>query len=320
MERRLHLFWPLTLIAAGILWILIQLGQVPVSNLWALAYLWPLLLVAAGVSLILRPYWRYAGALISLLVVAGLFLAVLFAGQLGWNHFPDYGIDAGAIFGGTAERGSGHVVTESRPVQGFTGIHVAYPASVTIRQSSSEGLTIEAEDNVVAAIRTQVTGHELEIDNLRDRRVFVTPTRPVNITITVKNLDDLRFDSAGQVTVQGLKTDSLTTLLDGAGTMTFDNLSVKTFVANLSGVGSLRASGTAESVTAQVDGLGSLDAAGLHSQTASVVLNGMGSANVWVDSDLTANINGLGSVNYYGSPQVSKSVNGLGSIHYMGTK
>lgn len=320
MERRLQLFWPLTLIAAGGLWILIQLGQVPVSNLWALAYLWPLLLVAAGVSLILRPYWRYATALVSFLVVVGLFLAVVFAGQLGWNHFPDYSIDAASFFGGTAERGSGRVVTENRPVQGFTGIHIAYPASVTIRQGSSEGLTIEAEDNIAAGIRTQVTGHELQIDSQRSPRVFLTPTRPVNITVTVKDLDELRFDSAGQVTVQGLKTDSLTTLLDGAGTMTFENLIVKTFVANLSGVGSLRASGTAESVMAQVDGLGSLDAAGLHSQRASVVLNGMGSANVWVDSDLTASINGLGSVNYYGSPQVSRTVNGLGTIHSMGTK
>ncbi len=320
MERRLNLFWPLTLIAAGAIWILIQLGQLPAANLWALVYLWPLLLIAAGIGLILRPYWRYAGALMSALVVAILFLAVIFAAQLGWNRFPDYTFGAGSLFVGPTQRGSGHIITESRPVQGFTAVHVSYPANITIQQGAAEGLTVEADDNVVANLRTQVTGDVLEIDNLRDHRVFITPTRPVKITITVRDLKALNFDSAGTVTVQGLKTDSMTTSLDGAGTITFNNLTVKTFVANLSGVGSVQASGSADALTANVDGLGSLNAQGLRSQRATIMLNGMGSANVWVDQELTASINGVGSVNYYGSPQVSKSVNGVGNVRNMGTK
>src|SRR5512146_1278658 len=140
MERRPHLFWPLALIAAGILWILIQLGRIPVSNLWALTYLWPLLLVGAGVSLILRPYWRFAGAVISAVVIAILFLAVVFAGQIGWNRVPLIGADGGSFFFGATERGSGHVITETRNVTGFTAVRLAYPASVVIRQGTSESL------------------------------------------------------------------------------------------------------------------------------------------------------------------------------------
>ncbi len=320
MERRLHLFWPLTLIGAGVIWILIELGKLPLANLWALTYLWPILLIAAGVGLILRPYWRYAGAVLSALALVVLFLSVIFAGQLGWDRVPGFTTGGTWMFGVGSERGSGNVVTESRPVQDFTAIHVNYPANVTIHQGTAESFTIEAEDNVVAELRTQVTNHVLEIDNLHDHRVFVTPTRPVNISITVKDLNSLDFESAGQVTVQGLKTDSFGTHLDGAGTLVFENLSAKSFEANLSGVGSVRANGTAETMDLRLDGLGSFEGAGLHSQQANVILNGMGSANIWVDKDLTANINGLGSVNYYGSPQVSKTVNGVGSIRYMGAK
>lgn len=320
MERRLNLFWPLTLIAAGITWILIVAGRIPVSNLWALSYLWPVLLVAAGVGLILRPYWRYASAVLSLIAVAILFLGVLFAGQLGWNRLPNYTFDGGSFFGGTAERGSGHVITENRTVQGFDTIHVSYPANVFIRQGASEALSIEADDNAVAAIRTQVVGGVLEIDNLRDHRVYVTTAHPVTITITVKDLRELDFDSAGQVTIQGLKTDKLRTLLDGAGTLTFDNLQVKSFDAGLSGAGSMHANGTADTLDVSVDGLGSFEGEALRSQTATVTINGMGSANVWADNALTAEINGLGSVNYSGGAQVSKTVNGLGSIQYSGAK
>src|SRR5512138_1158380 len=126
MERKLHLFWPLVLIAAGVLWILIDLGTVPAANLWALIYVWPLLLVGAGVSLILRPYWRYASPVISALVIAALFLSVLFAAQIGWNRLPSFGLSNGTFFGMGPERGSGHVITQMRDVKGFSAVHLAY--------------------------------------------------------------------------------------------------------------------------------------------------------------------------------------------------
>ncbi len=320
MERKYDFFWPLALIAAGVTWILIDVGTIPVANLWVLTYLWPVLLIGAGLSILLRPYWRYAGSVISVLVVAGLFLAVLFAGQLGWDRFPGYALNGVSIFGGSAVRGSGNVVTQTRAVQGFTGVRITYPGSVVIRQGASESLTIQAEDNIAAAIQTQVVNDVLVIGNSRQPAISFNPTRPVRITITVKDLKELDFDTAGDVTVQGLKTDSLTVVLDGAGSTTLNNLDLGSLSANLSGVGSVRANGTVNALTVRVDGVGSFDAAGLHSRTATADLSGMGSANLWVEKALTADVSGVGSVNYFGNPQVSQTVSGLGNVHSMGSK
>ena len=55
--RNRSLFWPFFLIAAGIVWLLIEMHTLPLENLWALMYIWPFLLMAAGVSLILRARW-----------------------------------------------------------------------------------------------------------------------------------------------------------------------------------------------------------------------------------------------------------------------
>lgn len=320
MDRRLHLFWPLFLIAAGVLWILIELGTIPAANLWALSYVWPLLLVGAGVSLILRPYWPYASPLISALVIAILFLSVLFAAQIGWNRVPSLGLSNGSFFGIGTERGSGHVITQSRDVKGFTAVNLAYPASVVIRQGTSESLTIEADDNIVAILRTEVVGGVLQIDNRRDHNVYINPTRPVKITITTRELRDVSFDSAGDLTIEGLSGKDFRVVLDGAGSINLDNVKLQSLKAVISGAGSLHATGTADTLTADLDGLGSFQAAGLRSQTAVVNVNGMGSADVWVESSLTANINGVGSVNYYGSPSVRRSVNGLGSVQDKGAK
>ena len=80
------LFWPFILIAAGVIWVLVNVGVIAQGNLWALTYYWPFLLIALGLGLILRTRWPWAGALISALVVIGAVLVVVFAPQLGWAN------------------------------------------------------------------------------------------------------------------------------------------------------------------------------------------------------------------------------------------
>ena len=160
----------------------------------------------------------------------------------------------------------------------------------------------------------------LEIDNLNGSHFPISPTKPVKITIVVKDLSELDFETAGEVNLNGLKTDQLKLMMDGAGTLTLENVKLNGLDCTLSGVGSIRASGTANSETVHVQGLGSFNGGDLHSQEATVNLDGMGSATVWADKNLNANVDGMGSINYYGNAQVIKSVDGLGSIKSMGDK
>lgn len=319
MERKVSLFWPLVLIAAGGLWIMIEMGRLPASNLWALVYIWPFFLIAAGLGLILRSYWRYTGLLMDVLVVGGAALAVLFAPQLGWTQAPNY-MFAGDMFIGPGERGSGNVITENRDVANFTTMQISYPAQVVVRQGQSESLTIQAEDNVVADIRTQVSGDELIIEGIHRHSMRVIPTKPIKITIVVTDLSKIDFESAGQVRVESLKADDLHMILNGAGTLTLDNAQLASLICELDGAGSIHASGTATNLDVHVNGLGSFDGEDLHSQVANASLNGAGSATVWVDKNLSAEINGMGSVNYYGSPHIDQTIDGLGTVQSAGRK
>jgi hypothetical protein len=318
MDRKFSLFGPLLLIATGVMWLLIQQGLVPAANLWALTYLWPFLLITLGLSLILRSYWKYSPLVLDVMLVGGAFAAVLYAGQLGWANMPPY-VFSGSHFG-PGRPGSGNIITATREVHDFHGITVEYPAEIIVKQGSAESLKIEAEDNVIKDLRTDVKDGMLTIDRGNDRDLWVRPTRPIKITIVVKELEEFNFDSAGTVKLESLKSDTLVLNVNGAGTLNLEKVQFKTLHCTLDGAGTLTLSGTVEVLNVDMSGFGSFQAPDLQTQIADVSIDGAGSATVWAEKSLTAKISGAGSINYYGIPTVTKSVDGVGNINSLGEK
>ncbi len=319
MTEKRSFFFPLALIAAGSLWLLINVGSLPSANLWALAYIWPYFLIAMGVGLILRGYLPAAAFLVSLLVVAGAVLGVLFAPSLGWNQAPEWGFGWWDVNGGGAIRGSGNLVTELRDLSEITAISIRYPSEITIRQGEVQSVEINTDDNLLPQLSTEVHAGELVVqNNERSWSRRVNSSASVKIIITVNDLHRIDFDSAGKVLVEQLSTDTLQLNLSGAGEITLSNLALRVLTVDLSGAGSIHSAGNIDALNLTIDGLGSFDGASLATQSADVSINGAGSATVRVALALTAEINGAGSISYYGSPQVTKSVNGLGSIKQVG--
>jgi hypothetical protein len=194
-----------------------------------------------------------------------------------------------------------------------------YPAEFTIRQGDEESITIEAEDNLIPQLETEVRGNRLTIrSGERHWQDRVNPTQPVVIEITVVSLAEISFPSAGQLNLESLQSDQLTLRLGGAGDINIHDLDAVDFHATISGAGSVEADGQVQSLEVDIDGFGDFDSEELASQSADVSINGAGSATVRVSETLTARINGAGSISYYGSPSVNESVNGLGDISRRG--
>ena len=313
MNGNRSLFFPMMLIGAGILWLLVNLGYIPSSNLWALAHIWPIFLIGAGLGLILRQYWSEAGIVVSTLVVLGAVLAVIYAPQLGWTARPGWGFDFD-INGSVA--GSRVIETETRPVNGFTSIDIRYPANVTIRQDDEESITVTADDNLLPQLSTEVNGGTLTIrSNEPNRNRRVNASQTVEIVITVADLRQFSLHSAGSASITELDVDHLEIKLEGAGSLELTDLRAVELELRLDGAGSVQASGSVESLNVRLDGLGSLDAEALSAQTAEVHISGLRSADLRVAQELTVEIDGAGSVNYHGSPQVRQQVDGLGSVN-----
>jgi hypothetical protein len=321
MSQPKSIFGPLLLIAAGAIWLLTKSGNIPTANLWALTYIWPYVLIAAGVGIILRSYWQYASILLDIVIIGGAVLSIVYAPQLGWDNPSITTVFSDGNFSiGPGERGSGNIVTETRTVTAFNSISLDYPAQVVITQGAKESLKVEADDDLLPGLQTRIRGNTLEIFYKIEDGKRINPTKPVKITIVVKELKDVNIGSAGDFILNGIKTDDLSISVSGAGNLKVNDLVAKIFSVDLSGAGNMSATGEADDFRLDISGFGNYDGQDLHSKTARVNLSGAGSAAVWVDDELDATISGAGSINYYGSPSVTKQVSGLGGVNKSGDK
>lgn len=219
----------------------------------------------------------------------------------------------------TTLKGSGKVITENRSVSNFKNITISGMGDMLITQGETESLTIEAEDNIVALIKTEVKDDTLTI-GFTQNNINLRPTQPIKYTLAVKALDNLRISGAGNINIPALKTEKFVLKISGAGNVKLDKLEATDLTMILSGAGNASVSGQVTSQTIELTGVGNYGGRELSSQTANVLLSGAGNATVWAQKNLEAKISGFGSVNYYGSPEVTRKISGAGNIKNLGNQ
>lgn len=212
--------------------------------------------------------------------------------------------------------GSGNVRSETREPGAFQTITVDWPADVIVRQGEKTSVQIEADDNLLPQLLTEVSSGRLTIKNREaDLDARVNPTKMVKIIVTVKDLAEIEFAApVGTLEVSEWQAGALRLVLSGGAQVKVRGLQVDRLEGVLSGVGDMQISGMANETRLTMSGMGNLNAADLKSNQAVVELSGTGDVTVRVEAELKATITGAGSVLYYGTPRVEQTINGLGSV------
>jgi len=320
--ERAELFWPILMVGVGVIASLTTLGWLPAENLWTALNLWPLLLIAGGLGVLFRGRSPWVGAILGILVVAVIFVAAFAGGRLGLKSGPLWPFGTGLIQIGdnAGERivGSGNVITENRTVSGFNRVHLEIPANLDIQQGPTESLTVSGEDNILPYLVTDVSGSELAISlkpftNIRTNR-------PIQLSLTVKNLEELDNTSSGKVTIHPITTGNFHLVLSSSGDADIEGIQADQITADLSSSGGILIQGTAKQLDLNVTSSGSFQAADLQVQDAKVSLSSSGEATVWVAENLNANISSSGNLSYYGNPTVSQNTSSSGRLIPKGEK
>jgi hypothetical protein len=188
--------------------------------------------------------------------------------------------------------GSGVIVSEVREVRDFDEVELSGSGVVTITQTGEESLSIEADDNILSLLRTEVHGRRLELGMVSGANIKAT--RPVRYTLTVRQLHGVSVSGSGRLQVSGLTTDG--------------------WQAHISGSGDVVVTGQTPQQELSISGSGSYFANEFASGVARVHISGSGSASIQVHERLEVHVSGSGSLRYTGQPQVSKSISGSGSV------
>ena len=218
-------------------------------------------------------------------------------------------------------RGSGNLITETRLVSGFDAVRLDGAGRLVITQGVSESLEIQAEDNLINQLTSDVQQNTLVLGfQSRLWRRSIIPTRPVTYNLTVTDLSKLTLNGAGDLDIQSLQTDTLVIEINGAGNIVIEDLSAQNLTVNLAGTGSINVSGVVSDQVINLDGAGNYQAGDLQTQSTVIKISGLASGTVWAAETLQVSISGGGSVSYYGAPQVTEEISGLGQVRSLGEK
>lgn len=217
-----------------------------------------------------------------------------------------------------AVRGSGNLKTEERSVSGFDRISLSGMGDLNIVQGDEEALTIEAEDNLLQYITTEVRDSELQI-GIKDG-ANILPTRSIRFELRVKDLTAVSVSGAGNLKMDALRAENLNLTVSGAGNVDIKNLDVTDINVKSSGTGNFNLAGKTQTQNITISGAGNYRAADLESNSADLSVSGAGNSTLWVKEKLTVKISGFGRVEYYGDPTVTQDITGGGSVKSLGSK
>ncbi len=209
-------------------------------------------------------------------------------------------------------KGSGNVTSEARDVSGFNEVELKGVGNLTVRQTGSESLTIEAEDNILPYLRTEVENNRLTI-YIGDYTA-IRPTEPISYNLSVKDLDALNLLGSGDIDAANISTEALTLNLSGSGNMDAARISAGKLELALQGSGDVKAAGEVDTQVVHISGSGSYRAENLQSKEAKIDLGGSGAAILSVSDELDVRLKGSGSVEYRGNATLRQDITGSGRV------
>lgn len=209
--------------------------------------------------------------------------------------------------------GNGNIKTEERNVANFNQLSTSGSFDVKIVEGTPGKVTVEADENLLEYIVTEVNNGKLAIYT---KSGFSFNTRHnIIVTVPCQNLDEVILTGSGSIVSDHvLKSDSFNTKVTGSGDV---ELAVEANETNgqVSGSGDLKISGKTTEFQCQVTGSGDVDAYDFSAKNVSARVSGSGGLKVFCYGNLQARVTGSGDIYYKGNPETRDlSTSGSGDI------
>ena len=224
-----------------------------------------------------------------IIFIVAIIIGVTFANFFSWGKASARIFNFSVNFGGV--KGSGNVVNEKRNVADFNAIEVGGIFEVEVVAQKEFSVEVEADDNLLQYIKTEVNGDTLEIRTKKS----ISSKSAIRVRISAPNIENLQVSGVSKVSVANLKNDTLK--------------------VDASGASKIKVDGETKNLEVELSGASKLDAENLKSENANVDGSGASNAAVNVSGDLRADLSGASKVTYTGNPKnLEKSTSGASSV------
>jgi hypothetical protein len=188
-------------------------------------------------------------------------------------------------------KGSGQTASEVRELSGFRAVDVSGVFQVEITAQKDFGVEVEADDNLLHLIKTEVQGGVLKIETA----CRVSTSNPIRIRVSAPDIDNLEVSGAANVTLNDLKNSSL--------------------VVDSSGASKIKIAGETAKLMIDVSGATKVDAENLKAENATVEASGASQIDVNVAGRLAADASGASKIVYSGTPSdIEKKTSGASKV------
>jgi len=231
-------------------------------------------------------------------VLPVLFKSILVISTLVFTGCNDVTVSTGD--GSEEVNASGVKMTEVREVPAFNQISLEGVFNVYLLQKDKESVRIEADENVLPFILTEVVDGLLTVKLKEDTKIV--KMKKINIYITLKDIQKLETKGVGMVqSMEKLNLKTVELSLKGVGATKL-NLDCESLTIHSELVGSLVLQGSGKSLIIKHKGIGSFEAFDFKAETVNLESDGIGKAEVYASDELIVDAKGLGGVEYKGNP------------------
>lgn len=210
------------------------------------------------------------------------------------------------------KRGSGNIEKRDRKLSSFNKLSVGSAIEVEITKGTDYKAVIQADDNIIDDIETDISGGELQIGyrdgvNVNDATVKVLIETPLLNAVDASSASSVKLNgvwsSDKEFRVEASSSGNITGEVDAPAVR-----------MEASSSGKIVMKGRTKNLDAETSSAGIIEAGDLLSENARVEANSGSSMQIHASLQLRGEANSGASIAYRGNPSVNKEENSGGSI------
>jgi hypothetical protein len=229
--------------------------------------------------------------------------------------------------------GNGKIAKEYRTTRSFNKLTNSTSIDVIFKVADTTGISIEADENLLDYIETEVNDNTLEISTRRGVNCLDF-TGKGEIIVTAPSLAEFQLSGSGNYIGDKLSGNSVLVKLSGSGNITIDAISgdeleirssgsgdiqakeigCSSLEGRISGSGDINLKGIATDASFYTSGSGNNYSQNLLLKTAEITISGSGNIYTSIEDKLNAKISGSGNIYLKGDPLVYENLTGSGRI------